>query len=544
MRICAFIFCAAAFAAQQTQQSVIRSRVTMVPLDVRVVDKDGKPITDLTAADFTVAEDGARQTIAHFGTQRLTADPSAVSAPLELLSERGGDAAPPAQNRRVFLIVLSRGRHQAFKHGDALANFIGSSLMPQDAVAMTAWNRATDFTTDHARLRETASRYAQRHERIEGLLREWFEGIRGRVQSRGPIPPHIQREIDWVFEPADQAAPVPVTGGHPGFAEFMRRSVPAEQRLDFTRMLAGLNYLRFVAGEKRLVWFLEFANPIPRPTTGRGIAAMAAANRIAIDIIQTGGTIGAPPARFGPLRNDRGPAIIMSNMPSSSALSVFMWKLQDARETADATGGLGSTLERGEQAFAALDQFTSFSYLLAYYPSNTSVDGAFRDIAVRVNRPGARVVARNGYYATAGTEPLDLREYTTAERLREAINRRTPFADIGVRVVKITRRSPTDLEADIRLALDAVAVTEKDGLRLASIELAAYASGARGQAVGDVQQRVDLELLPARWAEVIRDGMEMTVRLTIKGQARTLKVVAYDYAGDNLGSTTVTLERR
>lgn len=57
--------------AQQPTGS-FRSRITMVPLDVRVLDRDGKPITDLRQEDFTVLEDGIPQAIRHFAIQSLT----------------------------------------------------------------------------------------------------------------------------------------------------------------------------------------------------------------------------------------------------------------------------------------------------------------------------------------------------------------------------------------------------------------------------------------------------------------------------------------
>src|SRR5207253_1209547 len=62
---------------------VFRGGTTVVPLDVRVLDKQGRPITDLTAADFSVVEDGAPQRIAHFERQNLAADATAAAELLE-----------------------------------------------------------------------------------------------------------------------------------------------------------------------------------------------------------------------------------------------------------------------------------------------------------------------------------------------------------------------------------------------------------------------------------------------------------------------------
>ena len=61
------VVCTIGLAAQQPQvPGAFRSRITMVPVDVRVVDREGRPITDLTRADFQVFEDGRPQEISAF----------------------------------------------------------------------------------------------------------------------------------------------------------------------------------------------------------------------------------------------------------------------------------------------------------------------------------------------------------------------------------------------------------------------------------------------------------------------------------------------
>ena len=45
----------------QQPPPTIRSRTTLVPIDSRVVDLNGNPVTDLKKEDFTVQEDGIRQ---------------------------------------------------------------------------------------------------------------------------------------------------------------------------------------------------------------------------------------------------------------------------------------------------------------------------------------------------------------------------------------------------------------------------------------------------------------------------------------------------
>src|SRR5581483_9656857 len=78
-------------AAQSPQQDeqVVRVRTTEVALDVVVKDKKGRPVKDLTAADFEVYEDGVRQRIESFRFVVRDA-PAVITAP-----ERKADKPAP-----------------------------------------------------------------------------------------------------------------------------------------------------------------------------------------------------------------------------------------------------------------------------------------------------------------------------------------------------------------------------------------------------------------------------------------------------------------
>src|SRR5262245_5412129 len=55
---------AAGLASQpQSQQPIFRSEIDVIRLDVSVLDDDRRPVRGLTAADFSVFEDGKRQEV-------------------------------------------------------------------------------------------------------------------------------------------------------------------------------------------------------------------------------------------------------------------------------------------------------------------------------------------------------------------------------------------------------------------------------------------------------------------------------------------------
>ena len=131
--------------------------MTAVPVDVRVIDKDGKPIVDLRREDFTVLEDGVPQAIAHFAEATLVAKAprAGLRARPETPAFTTASATTP-QDYRVFLIVLgARGLGDTRRHPetlDALLDFVRHKLLPQDQVAVLAGNRASDFTSDHEKV--------------------------------------------------------------------------------------------------------------------------------------------------------------------------------------------------------------------------------------------------------------------------------------------------------------------------------------------------------------------------------------------------------
>ena len=121
-----------------------KAGVVLVPVDVRVVDKAGNPVSGLTAADFTIYDNNVRQEIAHFLPQSV---PTAA---------------------RTFVIALGRGRlNHPGRALDALIEFVRSKTMPQDRVGVIA-SLSRDRADHRSRGGGTAPRAVRdRHESIE-----------------------------------------------------------------------------------------------------------------------------------------------------------------------------------------------------------------------------------------------------------------------------------------------------------------------------------------------------------------------------------------
>lgn len=556
---------------QQPPAGSFRSRITIVPLDVRVLDRNGKPITDLRQDDFTVLEDGVPQTIRHFAVQSLVADAAAAVEPLALRRESTGTPAP--QNNRVFLVLLGRGRLQEpSKNLDALVRFVRTRLLPQDHVAVVAYNRSTDFTTDHDLAARAVEQFRARHEKIEAELQHWFSGLQAVYGSR-EIPQHIQKQIDAMFSaatglPPRTIAPGQATDAKP-IAQDTRRTADELQRagiladrigglqdpgaiatsslldIDFDRyvaaqtatmqdlgnLYAGIDYLRFIEGEKHLLYLTENGLNLPRQEDDRSLARIASDARVAIDIVRTGGVVGAPP----PTRTTS------FALPTPAMVFAQTFSVQDSRLIAELTGGRAAAFVSGEAALRRLDESTRFRYQLAYYPANLAADGQFRRVSVKVNRPGATVVYRRGYYASEQLVPLDRRAFLTFTRVAAAGQYGRPIEDIKVTVGKPVPRdtgSGRELEIPITVQSPRIGFTEVDGRHVAQLDLAIYCGDGSQRVVGEAWQRMDLKLSDESFRRFQSEGATYTAHVPIKRRAIHVKVIVYDYVSDLLGTGT------
>lgn len=326
-----------------------RTGVEVVELDVSAIDKDGRPVRGLTAADFTVLEDGKPQLIVQFTAVDI---PDPPPTPTKWVR----DVAPDVKDnvvadRRLFIILLDDARVPVspaiVKATKETARSLVNRLGPSDLAAgvFTANNaHAQDFTSDRARLLAaidtftfTATRDVLRQPMVIGAGG-------GGLRSPGPLPdvgPDIlsfQSTISALRQIADLMADVP------------------HQRKILMYISVGVP----VSGLKGQLLFL--LDDLFR------FARLSNVNVYSFD-----------PAGFG----------------ANNAATDYL------RLVANNTGGRAfvqtNDLERG---VAEMVRENSSYYLVAYQSSNPKNDGRFRKIDVRVDRPGVTVRTRNGYNAS------------------------------------------------------------------------------------------------------------------------------------------------
>ena len=473
-------------------QQPLRSRVVLVPIDVRVVDAKGNPVPDLTKAHFEVRENGVVQEIAHF----------AVATPDGVTTVEADTAFETPTQQRTFLIVFGRGDFEGpVKALTAARNFVASRLRPTDRVGVLAYKRVTDLTTDHAAILKLMDHFKARYRGIEMLLRDSLDVYFHWYQSDV-----AEDRIDALFN----APGLPPT-----------RHIPsAFPPSSLNHLTQGMLYLRNVPGEKHLIFINE--NPVgSRSQNSFGRAAADA--RIVLSAISTRGSIASTRVRA------LGPTLPIMHTRSAEDL----WTETDFRALAAETGGQAFVYAHGERALDAIERASRVRYLLGYYPASADAKETYRKVTVTVKLPGTTVLSRQGYYARNEDAPNAARETLTGERIRAAGRSLRPPRDIGVSgSASVVEDSTKTVRIDLQIQTDKLVFAIDGDRRTAAAEVAIYVGDAKQKVIGELRKRVDI-------SRVLEDTEPRPVTFShdvpVTGVPRYAKVIVYDYDGDRAG---------
>jgi VWFA-related protein len=328
------------------------THLTVVRVDVIASDARGRAVENLKPAEFELSEDGVPQSIE---SVRFTkADGKAPAEPdvTPIRSEFDEQEQAGRDGTRLFAILLdeyhvSAGASTARARA-TLTHFVDRHLGPRDLVAVM---KPLDSLST---IRMTRDRDEVRH------AIDTFQGRRGEYDPRNAF------ERNFI-------------AGTPAGIEQLRTQVATSALNALVVHLGKLN-----DGRKSVVLVSEgLASSVRR----RGLetlptidAVIRAANRYNVSIYPVD-----PQDRPPDERAPRG-------APGAKDIETL-------RTLADRTDGQAivdaANLDGGLQQVAA----DSSAYYLLTYESAHPADGKFREVQVRVKRPGVRVRARKGYWA-------------------------------------------------------------------------------------------------------------------------------------------------
>ena len=371
---CVLVSFASAQQLPPAEPQTFRTGIDAVQLDVSVLDQQRRPVRGLTAADFTVLEDGRPRQLVAFSAVELpplpTAPPSGVDA---VAPDVTRNDLPPG---RLVVIMIDPFLDRVMVPGRVTiadppgitalrvtAQRVVDSLGPGDlaAVGHTIYGVPQNFTTDKSRLKRAIDSSAfGTHKRAEG--EEWGNCNCGvcRVEAITRIANALRREPQrrkTVFFIGERLRLAPVPGPCNAYLE------PATKAMVRATQLANVT--------------VHTVDPNALETTN----------------VHAGDD-------FRPER----PISEAAAEQERANRAHLIERQQSLQTVADWTGGRAilNTNRPEESVRPILDESSAY-YLLAFAAPDVKPDGRFHPVTVKVNRPDVQVRTRKGYYADAVT---------------------------------------------------------------------------------------------------------------------------------------------
>lgn len=515
-------------------QSAVHVTTRIVQVSVTIHDDRGRPVTGLTKDDFVLLDEGKRQQITSVTEQanRLTTT-AATSAP-NLFTNRfePGFAQP-------LLTVIVIDAYNA-RYWDAYPKNCGGKCPPICVVG---------------------SIFLQ----VDKFINKMHPEDRIALYVLGADDLYLMQ--DFTSDP-DALQRALVRGKEHVPVSFPRSQIEERDMdahtMDAMRVIS--DRLRKLSGRKNLIW-LSTGFP---PDSGLGRGALNSAEKMgktaqtlgdadfplfAIDAtgltVQPrtgsigggagggGGGGGMASGIGGPTPSSGGGSHDCTTQGRPPQLTDFDY----SKDLAEQSGGRAyyDTNDFAGAIRKVIDDSAS-TYILSYYPDHNKWNGEFREIKVKVDRPGMEVRARKGYFAVADTASASEKDL---EKIADAIKSPLESTDLGfdVQADGFDVAGVRQLKVTITLDANQLRFQQQDGQRTDSLSETWAEFNAEGKQVGEISKTIDLSRSEDGYKQLLQDGYTFSKTLVLAKDAVEVRLVLRDAGNGAIGSVIIPLAR-
>jgi len=412
----------------QTSDKLVISK-NEVPFDVVVRDKKGRPVKDLTAADFEVLEDGVKQEISSF---RFVSSPATTvddKAPAPADKPNSGTLTPPPEKpvdrsepavSAVALVFDRLSPESRLRARDAGLSYLGESVKKSELVGVFLTDLSVavlqPFTTDtqqikagiekvgtHAPSLALSTNEEARVARATvsaGLLTRASGGAAGAPQPgtefTAPTAAMLLSNLEWLEQTQRDQQGNATAHGLLHIASALRALPGRKAVIFFSEGLVlppnVLETFRSVINEanRSNVSFYSIDVAGLRTESKTGETRREINSRSDVRIAQLSNTTDPN----GPMTRDLERNEDLLRLNPDTGLS----------QLANETGGFLITDSNDlKSRIQQVDEDLHSYYMLSYSSNNQKYDGHFRKIEVKLKRSGLAVQSRKGYYAIKST---------------------------------------------------------------------------------------------------------------------------------------------
>ncbi len=518
--------------AETGDQTVVRISVDLVQVDAVVTNSKDEPVTDLTADDFIILQDGKPQEITNFSFIR-TEDPDKPAAPADkrAAAKRRDrtEPLPPAmplrreKHRRTIAILvddLGLSAEYAMRTRQWVRNWLESQMQPNDLVAVMRTGAGVgalhQFTNDRRLLTAAADLITY--------------NAASRVVSVGGGDP-VAKSGEIRRDAYGMSLPM----------------VDEERDLVYTKFsLKSIQYtaegMKDLPGRKSIIVITEKLQLQFHACAGEDQGRTAAMRGPLRGLIDTAN-------RYGVVIHTVDPRGVVNTQNTCELLSS-----QDGMVTlAKQTGGIFMAGHNDiDRALKAVSEDGNGYYLIGYQPDSKTVSemkkgkAKLHKIEVRVKRRGLTVRSRSEFMSSPDNAlPTDL----IARQIEVAKAYYSPFKteDLRVRLTGLfsqTKDGQSVINTLMHFDANQLVFTEEpDGWRKATIEVTAGLYGADGEEIDFADKTWNLTATGKSYEFMQKNGIAFLMNVPVKKPgAYQMRLVLRDTATARLGSATQVIE--
>jgi VWFA-related protein len=581
---------------ETSPDDVVRVTTNLVQVDVVVLDKEGRQVTNLRPEDFEVSEDGKRQPITNFlyvAADPLTAtasqpNPTAAAAPADKNVPSIPTPLRPEQARRTIAFVVDDLGLSFESIGfvrQSLKSFVNEQMQPGDQVAIIRSSGNVGV------LQQVTTNKQQLYAAIEQI--RYYPMGRNGISPFGDLNVGMQswesretggREIQEFEEFRQDTFAV----GTIGILDYVLRGLgDLPGRKAVILLSEGFRIHtnqgrseRIVEAIKRLADQSNRASAVVYTIDTRGLQplGLTASDRPGIN------PYGGDAAKVPPITGAGGQPIVASRtrMPEDSSRislsttaeraevdSVAAFRQLDALMNqrnaqffesqsvlsflAQQTGGL--YLRNQNNLTAGIQNLMEDQkgyYLIGYRPEEATIDSAtgrrrFHKLSVKVKGSGLRVRARSGFYGIS-YEDARRKKGSRDEQLSSALV--SPFAsgDVHLRLTSLFGDDPTTgafMRSMLHVnARDLSFTKEADGSHKAVIDMVITVMGDNGGIVGQpLTNTQTINASASNYERILQDGLVYILNVPVKQPgAYQLRVAVRDAKSEQVGAAGQFIE--
>ena len=509
--------------------------VNYVEIDAQVTDAQGNFVHDLTKDDFQVTENGKPQSLSVFSTVDIPVE--RVDPPLFAKAAIPPDVATNARpfEGRLFVLVMDDLHTAATRTARVRAAarlFVARYVGANDLVAVVNTSGFASGVQDFTSNRTLA-------------LRAIDNAIGQKTDSA------TSAQLDDYYR--NRTGNTTGTSTASADSNELERYTKARNALATMKSLA--DYLDGIHGRRKAVVFFSegidydttnpFAGRYARDVQDSMQETIAAATRANVSIY------GVDPRGVTSGTED---LIEIQSFPEDNSISTSTLMEEtrvqhdSLRVLSDQTGGF-AVLNQNDfrNGFSRILDDNSSYYVLGYYPTNENRDGRFRNVQIKVSKPGLTVRARKGYFAPKGkaAAPKTTNGKGSSE-LRDAMN--SPVGSGGLTLhafaAPFRGSAPKDAVA-VSLEIDGTRLPFKqspDGLFTDDLEIMMSATDSKGKVQDGAQDTLNLRLRPATHDAISKGRFRIVRKLDLPPGKYSMRVGARESNGGLLGTVFFDFE--